>query len=172
MEDWIATTWSTAGFIALGTILIYVSMVVGIRIAGRRTVSQMSAFDFVITVALGSLLATTAVSKEVAFLDGFSALVTLLVLQTVVALLRQRFAWFRQFADFQPKLLLEGGRAHISRSPASAQLTEEELLGKLRQKGLFDVGEAAVVILEADGNISVIRDPERAAAIDLSNFGR
>lgn len=172
MEDWLGTTWSTAGFIALGTVLIYVSMVVGIRIAGRRTVSQMSAFDFVITVALGSLLATTAVSSDVSYMEGLAALLTLLVLQTIVAFMRQRFRWFRRLADFRPKLLHESGETDLSRSPASAQLTEEELLGKLRQKGVFDITDTAVVILEADGNISVVRESEKAAAMDLSEFGR
>lgn len=172
MEEWIGTTWRTVGFVALGTTLIYVSMVVGIRIAGRRTVSQMSAFDFVITVALGSLLATTAVSSDVSFLQGFSALVTLLMLQTIVAFLRQRFGWFRRLADFRPKLLREGQWSHLSRSPAGAQLTQEELRSKLRQKGIFDYGEPVVVILESDGSISVIRDEDRAADLDLSDIGR
>ncbi len=170
MEQWIGSTWGTIGFVALGTALIYVSMVVGIRIAGRRTVSQMSAFDFVITVALGSLLATTAVSRDVSFLQGFTALVTLLVLQTLVAFMRQRFDWFRRLADFRPKLLRDGGPTRISRSPAGAQLTEEELRSKLRQKGIFDYGEPVIVILEADGSLSVIREKERARNLDLSGI--
>lgn len=170
MEQWIGTTWSTIGFVALGTALIYVSMVAGIRIAGRRTVSQMSAFDFVITVALGSLLATTAVSKDVSFLHGLSALVTLLVLQTFVAFMRQRFDWFRRVADFRPKLLRDGGPTTLSRSPASAQLTQEELRSKLRQMGIFDYDEPVIVILEADGSLSVIREEERARNLDLSEI--
>lgn len=170
MDEWLGTTWSTAGFVALGTALIYISMVVGIRIAGRRTVSQMSAFDFVITVALGSLLATTAVSKDVSFLQGLVALVTLLVLQTLVAFLRQRFGWFRHLADFRPKLLRDGGPTRLSQAPTGAQLTHEELRSKLRQKGVFDYDDPVVVILEADGSISVIREGDRVAELDLSGI--
>ena len=172
MDQWIWSTWSSAAYIVLGTSLIYISMVVGVRVAGRRTVSQMSAFDFVITVALGSLLATTAVSEEVSFLQGLTCLVTLLVLQTIVAYMRQRFGWFRRLADFSPKLLRYGSDTRLSRSPAGAQLTDTELRSKLRERGIFDYDEPVVVILEPDGALSVIRDEERARGVDLSGIER
>ena len=172
MDQWIWSTWSSAAYIALGTALIYMSMVVGVRVAGRRTVSQMSAFDFVITVALGSLLATTAVSGDVSFLQGLTCLATLLVLQTIVAYMRQRFGWFRKLVDFSPKLLRAGSETRLSRSPAGAQLTDTELRSKLRERGIFDFDEPVVVILEPDGAISVIREEERARGVDLSGIER
>lgn len=159
---WFGSTWSTVGFVVAGTAAIYLSAIVVVRLAGRRTVAQMSAFDAIVTVALGSLLATTAVSSEVSYAEGMTALTTLLVLQVVVAALRQRFPSSRRYLEFAPEIVVDEGGCHLPNGPMTSQLTLDELRSQLRKQGVVDPADAALVVLEPDGKVSVLTDPDKA----------
>lgn len=158
MDEWFGTSWQTAGFTALGTMAIYATTLLAVRVAGRRTLAQMSGFDIVVTIALGSLLATTAVSRDVSYLRGAVALVTLLSLQVVVAALRRRFTVLERILEFQPEVVAERGEVRLPRSPFGAQLNENELFSMLRKKGVFDLSEVRVVVLEPTGGVSIGTD--------------
>jgi uncharacterized membrane protein YcaP (DUF421 family) len=153
-NDWFWSTGETVASVVAGTVAIYITMLVGVRIAGRRTISQLSAFDAIVTIALGSTLATTAASSDPSRVEGAAVIVTLLVLQVVIAFLRQRSAVVRRLVDFSPEVIVRDGRVALPRSPLSTQLSGEEPRSKLRQKGEFDVDALRIVILEADGGIS------------------
>jgi hypothetical protein len=64
MDEWLGASWRTVGFVVVGTVATYLSTLVAIRLAGRRTVAQLSSFDIVVTVAIGSLVASTASSND------------------------------------------------------------------------------------------------------------
>lgn len=102
LSDWFGSSWTTVAYVAGSTFAIYCSALMVIRVAGRRTVAQLSAFDVVVTIALGSLIATTAVSRDPSYAQGITALSTLLVLQVIAAALRQTFAFVRRLLDFAP----------------------------------------------------------------------
>lgn len=157
------------GRVAVTTTLFYVTMFVVLRIGGRRTLAQFSAFDFVVTVAMGSLLASTALSPEPTYSQGVVALVSLVAAQTVVAAVRQRSNLARRFLDFAPEVIARDGELILSTSPWRAQLTRDEVRSLLRKKGIFDVGEVDSVILEPGGGISVVgrgtRDVDEAALL-------
>lgn len=156
MSTWFGSSAATIGFVVASTAAAYLTTVVCVRLAGRRTVAQMSAFDAVVTVALGSLLATTAVSAEVSYLEGSAALATLLVLQVLVAGLRQRSGTARRALGFAPEVLSDRGRIDLPRGPSSSQMTIDELRSELRKKGLAEPSSVALVLLEPDGTVSVL----------------
>ncbi len=157
MTTWFTSSWATVGFVAASTAAIYLTTLVAVRIAGRRTVSQMSAFDVVVTIALGTLLSSTAVSPTPSYAHGVTALVTLLMLQIGVAAIRQRVPRLRRIVDFAPRVLLRDGQPQLGMSPFGPQLTHDELLSRLRQRGVLSLDDAAVVILEPNGKVSVVR---------------
>ncbi len=165
MGRWFGASWQTIGYVMLSTTAIYVSTVVAIRLAGRRTLAQLSAFDVVITVALGTLVSSTAVSSEPSYSQGMAALLTLLGLQVVIAALRRRFAVVRRLSDFEPETVLEGGRPKLSANPLTAQMTLDELASKLREQGVFEVSDVALVVLEPTGGLSVRKDADGTAGI-------
>ena len=68
----------------------YVAMVVAIRLSGKRVLSKLNAFDMVVTVALGSLLATILTSSDLALVTGLVGIALLLALQVVVSLFTSR----------------------------------------------------------------------------------
>lgn len=80
----------------------YGPALLAIRLAGRRTVARFSAFDVVVTTALGSLIASTAVGRDPSYGQGVTAMITLLGLQVGVGALRQRSAAARRLLDFTP----------------------------------------------------------------------
>ena len=139
----------------------YLSTIVAIRLAGRRTVAQLSSFDIVVTVAIGSLVASTAASNDPSYVQGMTALVTLLLLQIGVAALRQRSATLRRILDFKPETVVDGGRVDLPTGPLSSQITPDELRSKLRQQGVFDLDAVTLVVVEPTGELSVQGRPSR-----------
>lgn len=158
-------SWDEVGQVIVLTVALYLSVLVCVRVAGRRTVSQMSAFDFVVTVAIGSLVAATVLDPGTGYGPGLAAVVTLLLAQQGVAVLRQRNQTARKLIDFAPEHVYENGELALRGNPMAAQITEAELRSKLRQRGIFSFDGVRVVILEPNGEISVWRtedDPDRA----------
>lgn len=134
--------------------------VVAVRIAGRRTLAQLSAFDIVVTIALGTLVSSTALPSDPSVADGVAVLLTLLVLQVVVAAVRQRSGTARRLLDFAPRRVVDDGRVDLRRAPTTAQLTRADLESLLRRQGVTDLAEVRLVVLEPTGTISVLRRDE------------
>lgn len=141
---------------AVGTVLLYIAAVVAVRVAGRRTLAQMSAFDIVVTIALGSLLASTALPRSPALIDGLAVLVTLLSLQVLVAAARQWRPSLQRFTDFAPRVVLRNGEHDQSRSPFSAQLTLSDIEAAVRRSGASSLESVTVVVLESSGKFSTM----------------
>lgn len=156
MEQWLGASWTEMGKVAVSTLAIYATTVISLRIAGRRTVSQMSAFDFVVTIAIGSLVAATALSPDSRYGQGVAALLTLLAAQQIVALVRQRVPATRRVLDFSPEPLYSDGEMTLRQNPLTAQVTETELYSKLRHQGIASLDQVKLVILEPDGGISIL----------------
>lgn len=156
MSEWFTASWSTLGWVVATTAAMYVVTVAAVRVAGRRTVAQLSAFDAVVTIALGSIVAGTVLSPEPSLAQGVAAVLTLLLLQVVVAWTRQRVPSLRRCLEFEPELVVRDGRPDLPSGLLTSQLTDEELGSKLRKHGVFDMGDLATVWLEPDGRISIV----------------
>lgn len=146
----------------VATVLIYAGAVAALRLAGRRTLAQMSAFDVVVTIAIGSTIASTVVPPSPAVSDGLAVLGTMLASQVALAAVRQRFPRTQRVLDFRPRTIFRNGTFDLRSSPASAQVTYEELFSLLRREGIFDLADVHLVVLEPTGNISVARSEPRA----------
>ncbi len=157
MDSWIASSWNDVAFVALGGVAMYITTIIGVRLAGRRTISQLSAFDLLITVALGSLVAGTIASESQSYAEGATALVTLLTLQVGTGWLRSRIPALRRLLVFEPEVVVRDGETDLPKGLTSSQLTDEELDSLLRQQGVFDRSQLAVVILEPTGQLSLRR---------------
>lgn len=140
--------------VVLGTIS-YVVLIAMLRFSGKRSVSKMSAFDLVVTVALGSILATVLLSESVALTRGITAFFLLLALQYVMAALSVRLNWFERLAKSNARCLVVDGQ--IDRAALKHErVTQEEVMCAVRGVGLGDLHSVAAVVLETDGDFSVI----------------
>lgn len=134
----------------------YASLVVVLRLAGKRSLSKLNAFDLVVTVALGSTLATVLLSKDIAFLEGALAFCMLAILQWLVSRLSISSHRFRRLVRSQPKLLVEDG-CYRDQAMAAERVTADEVDAAIRGAGLGRIEDVAAVVLESDGSMSVIQ---------------
>ena len=126
-----------------------------VRLIGARTLSKMTAFDFLVTLATGSLLATaTAASTAPAFAQALAGLTTLLVAQCTLAWTRQRADWFKRVIENEPRVLLRDG-AFIDSALRRSRVSRADVLAKLREADVAQ-HDAGAVILETTGDISVL----------------
>lgn len=140
--------------LVVGT-LAYLGLVVLLRVSGKRTLSKWNAFDFVVTVAFGSMLATILLSRDTSLATGLLALALLVTLQAAITFLSTRWRGFQRFVKARPTLLLYRGRideAAIRRQ----RVTREEIHAAVRANGHAAVEDVEAVVLETDGSFSVM----------------
>lgn len=133
----------------------YATLVVVLRVSGKRTLGQLNAFDFVITVALGSILATILLSSDVSWTEGAAALALVAALQFLVAWVSSRFPRARGVFTSRPVVLLADG-ALRHEALKTNRLTESEIRQAVRGSGGGDLSRIAAVVLETNGTLSVI----------------
>lgn len=133
----------------------YVGLIVLLRATGKRTLSKLNAFDLVMTVALGSTLATVLLTRDVALLEGLTGFAVLILLQLVVTWLSVRSAAVRRLVRSEPTLLYFRG-AFLDRALRAERVTESEVLQAVRASGRGGLEGVEAVVLESDGSLSVI----------------
>ncbi|PRY20210.1 DUF421 domain-containing protein [Pseudosporangium ferrugineum] len=154
--------------IAVIGVLTYALLVAVLRSSGERTLAKMNAFDFVVTVALGSTLATILLSRDVTLSEGLAALVLLVVLQFVATWLSVRSGKIRHLLKSAPTLLVRDGRMD-EEMMRRQRVTANEVLQAVRSQGIGDLGLVAAVVLETDGTFSVITNQNAGEHTALSN---
>ncbi|CAN5622532.1 DUF421 domain-containing protein [soil metagenome] len=150
-------SWSGLLRIPLAAVLSYFWLLIFLRISGNRTLSKMNAFDFVVTVALGSTLATVIISKEVPLAEGALALALLVGLQYLITWLSVRWKSFEDLVKSSPRLLFRRGE-FLHEAMKIARVTEGEVRTAIRSKGNTPLREVAAVVLETDGSLSVLTE--------------
>jgi uncharacterized membrane protein YcaP (DUF421 family) len=143
--------WRTA---AVG-LCAYIGLVMVLRITGKRTLSKMNAFDLVVTVALGSTLATVLLSKDVALAEGIAAFLLLAGAQFAVTWTSLRSRRFRRWIKAEPRALLRDGEM-IAEALRAERVTAEDVEAAIRGAGHAGPSSIALVMLETDGSMSVV----------------
>lgn len=166
-------SWEDIGRVLLVGTLAYLALVAFLRISGKRTLSKLNAFDLVVTVALGSTLATILLSKTVSLAEGVVALATLIGLQHLIAWLSVRSDRFAGLIKSEPTLLLYNGR-FLRSTMRKERVTSSEILEVLRSGGISSLDEVGSVILETDGTLSIqkkLKEGEGSTLRDVKAVG-
>ncbi len=160
--------WMTLGrTVFIGT-LAYVALVLLLRVSGKRTLSKMNAFDFVVTVALGSTLATVLLSSSVSLARGVLAFAVLIFLQFIITWLSTRSSSIRGLIKAEPTLLVHRGE-FLPRAMKKERVTKEEVRAAMRSQGFSAVEEVEAVVLETTSDISVVPQPSGESASALAD---
>ena len=154
--------WTGLARVLIVGTLAYIALVLFLRISGKRTLTKLNAFDLVVTVALGSTLATVLLSKSVALAEGLLALALLIGLQFAIAWLSVRVSWFEKLIKSEPTLLFHHGR-FLENALRAQRVTRDEVLSVLRLNGVDDASDVGAVVLETDGSMSVLKNAKQAA---------
>ena len=160
MEHLFYNRWEDLARTLIVGVLGYVFLVGCLRWSGKRTLSKMNAFDLIVTVSLGSVLASLLLSKSVALAEGVVALSLLVWLQFAVTWTSVRVRWVRRFVTGEPLLLLDQGE-FLPEALLHARVTEDEVCAAVRAAGIGPLNQVAAVVLETDGSFSVIQQSDQ-----------
>lgn len=156
MEMYFFNGWGNLLRTIVVGVLAYAALVLFLRMSGNRTLSKMNAFDLIVTVALGSTLATVLLSKDVALAEGALAMALLTSLQFIITWASTRTAWVRRIVTGEPLMLLYRGE-FIASSMQKARVTQDEIQAAIRSNGLSDIADVEAVVLETEGTLSVVK---------------
>lgn len=148
-------TWSDVIRVLLVGAAAYLTLVAVLRVSGKRTLAKLNAFDFVVTVALGSTLATILLNSTVSWAEGVAALLALAGLQFVVALAASHVPAVRSVITSRPVLLVREGAPMLS-AMKKQRVGIAEVRQAVRNSGYGDLTDVGAVVLETDGTLSVI----------------
>jgi len=156
------------GMILAAAALLWVTLL--IRVNGLRSLSKMSNFDFVMTIALGSLLASASGSTEWEdFAQALAAMVSLFAVQWTMNQLRMIWPGFRALVQNRPVVLLRDGKFQ-EEAMHETRVSREDLFEKLRASNVSDISKVRAVILETTGDVSVVQgerlDPQLLEGVD------
>tara|TARA_R110001599_G_scaffold46281_10_gene135844 strand:+ start:595 stop:1149 length:555 start_codon:yes stop_codon:yes gene_type:complete len=152
--------WITAGpqpllMVVITAAAMYAALIVMTRIAGVRSFSKMSGFDFAVTVSIGSVLASVILTPDPPLAQGVMALAVLFALQMGVATLRVHSDLFEGSTNNKPRLIMANGKM-LRDQMAKAKITESDLRGKLREANVLDFSQVDAAVAETTGDISVL----------------
>ena len=151
--DELWTSWSEAGLVVLSAVAVLLAVIVVIRINGLRSLSKMSSFDFAVTVAIGSVIASVAATST-SLADGVLAVAALLATQWLIATLRRRSS-LSALVDNSPMLLVRNGE-FCDEALDATRVTRSDILAKYREANVTDRSQVLAVVLESTGDISVL----------------
>jgi uncharacterized membrane protein YcaP (DUF421 family) len=136
-------------------LVLYPYAVLVLRLAGKTTVGTARIFDFVSTVAMGTMVGSTIISKSIALTTGLAGLTALVALQWAVAYASSRSPRFYRITTNTPRLLHDGSH-FLEENLRAERITREDVLVKVREAGHPGLGSVAAVVLGTTGNVAVI----------------
>jgi uncharacterized membrane protein YcaP (DUF421 family) len=163
MQTWFYNNSHDIFWILISSVLFYIITVAVSKLVGIRSFTTASSFDFLITLAIGALLASTIADNDISLIEGTTALLSLYGIHTLITYARQRWSFVKKIIDNRPVLLMKDGQI-LKANMRFARITEYELRAKLREHNVINYGQVLAAVLEVNGNISVLtrRDPEEA----------
>src|SRR5690554_5022433 len=139
---------------------VYLTALVLTRLAGRKLVSQMTFFDFVVGVIMGSAAVNAAVQQQNTSLSGFVILTVIFLLTMIVDFVHLKSIRIRKTIASEPVAVVENGRI-ADKNMRKIRLSIEELMMKLREKNVFNVADVEFAIMEVDGKLSVQKKSQK-----------
>jgi uncharacterized membrane protein YcaP (DUF421 family) len=152
-------------------ILAYISLVLLLRVMGKRILSKMNAFDLVVTVAIGSMLANILLNQEIPLAEGVLGMGLLILLQFVISFLSVRIPKFASLIKAQPVLLYYQDR-FLEENMRRERVLEAEILASVRAQGKTDIEQVLGVVLETDGSITVLSKDSNETLSALETVNR
>ncbi len=147
--------WSNMLETLIEAVVFYFYAILLLRLAGKTTVGTARIFDFVSTVAMGTMIGSTIISSSISLTTGMVGLTALVALQWAVAYVSSRSGRFYRITTNTPRLLYDGSR-FLDENLSDERITREDVKAKIRESGHPTMESVAVVVLETTGNVAVI----------------
>ncbi|KAB8137443.1 DUF421 domain-containing protein [Gracilibacillus oryzae] len=137
-------------------VCIYIFIILALKIFGKRSLAKLNAFDFVVTIALGSILASTLTNSKVTISAGFASILVVLFLQYLVSNFTVKIPFFNKAIKSEPALLFYEDK-FLTKTLKKERVHKEEIMQAVRESGEDDMSQIKQVILETNGSLSVIK---------------
>ncbi len=147
--------FESVGQIAIRTCVVYVLLLVGIRLTGKRQIGQVTPFDLVVLLLVSNAVQNAMTGPDTTIVGGLTAAVVLLAINKVVAIIRLRSSKFQRFVEGVPIVLIQNGEVQHA-NLKHEEITLDELNATLREHDVDSVDRVELAMLEIDGTISVI----------------
>ena len=145
--------------IILRTVIIYLVVLIGVRLSGKREVGQMTPFDLVLLLLISNSVQNAMTGPDTSVAGGVAAAATLLLMNYLIAEVSGGNRRFRKLVEGQPSLLVHDGQivtAHMTKE----HISMDELERALREHGINNYHDVALAVLEVDGSISCLKYDE------------
>lgn len=154
--------------VLIGAAVGYLALFLLVHISGKRTISQMDMWDFILLITLGSVLALTILFVSIPLVEGLIALAILIFLQFMVTLMSSRSPKIDAKIKAYPTLLFYRGK-FLKNSMKSERVSESEIYAAIRSHGIGNIEEVSAVILEKTGEFSVIPNSSQGSHSSLTD---
>ena len=160
MSELFFSGWNSLVHVVVVGIVCYVTLLVTLRLSGKRTLSRMNAYDMIITMALGAVLTKAMLTKDQSIADAVLAIILLIGFQYVVSAFSCRSQFFRDIVTPKPAVLYHNG--DFARDVMRKErVSEKEVEAAVHEKGVPDLGGVDAIILGANGELSVLVKPDK-----------
>jgi len=153
-------SWSDLGRVLVLGVLGYISLVLLLRISGNRTLSKLNAFDFIVTIALGSTFGSFILNKEISLAEGVMGFIVLIGMQHVVSWLTIRSKTIKRIVKSEPSLVYYN-QEYLVDSMKRSRIAKAEIEQSVRNQGHATLENVEAVVLETDGSLSIISKSEK-----------
>jgi len=153
------------GRIVLTTVMVYVLIVLVTKISGKRSTSQLNNFDWIVTVMIGSLGASTILLKDIPFVEGVSSILVLYLLQFLVTKYASISPQFSSFILSEPRIVFYQGQ-FLPDAMRAERLTRQEIECAMRSEGMNSFDDIEAIVFESDAKLTIIPKP---SPTDASN---
>lgn len=133
----------------------YILLLVLTRIMGRKIISQMTFFDFVVAITIGAVAAVQALGKENSIIGTIASMLTFTILVLITDYLHIKSLIFRKVIDSKPVILIENGKI-VDNNMKRTRYNINNLMMKLREKDIFNIADVEFAIMETDGELSIL----------------
>lgn len=146
----------------------YFSIILIIRISGKRSLSQLNSFDFIVTVAIGSILASALIDQNVTIAQGVTAFMILMIMQYLITKLSFSSSLVNRYIKASPSLLYCNGE-FLYNNMKKERIVETEIKQGIRSNGTGHLFDVMAVVLETDGTLSIITKNSEDDYTDLDS---
>jgi uncharacterized membrane protein YcaP (DUF421 family) len=153
------------GRIVLTAAMVYILIVITTKISGKRSTSQLNNFDWIVTVMIGSLGASTILLEDIPLIEGVSAIVVLYVMQFLVTKYASISPQFSSVILSEPRIVFYQGQ-YLPDAMRAERLTRQELECAMRSEGIHSLSEIEAIVFESDAKLTIITKSDKAADDD------
>lgn len=138
----------------------FVMILIMARIMGKKQISQLTFFDYIVGITIGNIAASLAINQQTRILNGIIGLLVWGLLPILLGFLSIRWNGFRLLVEGRPTVLVENGKV-LERNLHKTKMTADDLMVNLREKNAFKLADVELALLETNGKVSVMKKSDK-----------